>query len=186
MKPSSPKPSKADDTRAGEPVVEELRLEPSGAFPNNPRLPVLVYRAAFRLPGHGDAARVIEDTFERNGWQRGWRNGVYDYQHFHTTSHEALGCYAGRAAVQVGGPQGPVLELTRGDALILPAGTAHKSVDTSPDFRVVGSYPVGVESDMRRGKPDEPLDAERRIAEVALPAVDPVFGSAGPLLQRWQ
>jgi uncharacterized protein YjlB len=187
MNPSSTKRSKAGgDVRTGEPEVVELRLEPRGAFPNNPRLPVLLYRAAFRLPGHGDAARVIEDAFERNGWSRGWRNGVYDYQHYHSTSHEALGCYAGRASVQVGGPEGPVLEFARGDALILPAGTAHKSLESSPDFSVVGSSPGGVAYDLLRGKPDEPPDAERRIAAVALPESDPVFGSAGPLLRRWQ
>jgi uncharacterized protein YjlB len=180
MSASTPNGSTSDK----QPEVIAHLLEPRGEFPNNTRLPVLLYRGAFKLPGHGDAARVIERAFERNGWSAGWRDGVYNYHHYHSTAHEVLGCYAGRASVQVGGPDGPVLEFGRGDALVLPAGAAHKSLETSKDFSVVGSYADGRPVDMKRGREGERPDAEQRIAEVPIPKTDPVYGDKGPLAQH--
>jgi uncharacterized protein YjlB len=161
------------------------RLDARESFPNNPRLPVLLYRAAFRLVANARAAELIEKTFVRNGWSGGWRDGVYNYHHYHSTAHEVLGCYAGRGLVQLGGPDGPVVEFARGDTLVLPAGAAHKSMDTSKDFSVVGAYAQGRAYDMRRGRADELADAEHRIAEVPLPELDPVYGAQGPLKQHW-
>jgi uncharacterized protein YjlB len=161
------------------------RLDARESFPNNPRLPVLLYRAAFRLVANAKAAELIEKTFVRHGWSAGWRDGVYNYHHYHSTAHEVLGCYAGRGLVQLGGPDGPVVEFARGDALVLPAGAAHKSMDTSKDFSVVGAYAQGRAYDMRRGRADELADAEQRIAEVPLPELDPIYGATGPLKQHW-
>jgi uncharacterized protein YjlB len=171
---------------AGESLqVEAHPLTAQGLFPNNPRLPALVYRGAFQLPAYGDTAGTIERTFSRHGWSGGWRDGVYNYQHYHSTAHEVLGCYAGRASVQLGGPSGPVVELKRGDVLVLPAGVAHKSTESSKDFSVVGAYAGGRSYDMRRGRPDEQEVALRSIAEVPLPEADPVLGAEGPLLRHW-
>ena len=54
--------------------VVALWLYEEGPFPNNPRLPALVYHRAFE-PG-AELVRLIEKTFARNGWSNGWRNGV--------------------------------------------------------------------------------------------------------------
>src|ERR1700759_5201892 len=98
------KPEPEDVAAASETVVEAHLLGPEPDYPNNPRLPVLCYRKAVRLPGYGDAAKVVERLFSRNRWTGGWRDGVYNYHHYHSNAHEALGCYAGKATVQLGGP----------------------------------------------------------------------------------
>ena len=179
-------PPQASARSAEDAQVETHLLEAHESFPNNPRLPVLVYRAAFRLPLYGDAAGTIERTFKRNGWSSGWRDGVYNYHHYHSNAHEALGCYAGKSRVQIGGPQGPVIDFARGDVVVFPAGAAHKSIETSKDFSVVGCYAHGRSYDMRRGRPEELADAEQQIPQVPLPERDPVYGEGGPLFQHWQ
>jgi uncharacterized protein YjlB len=166
--------------------IELVPLAARPPFPNNPRLPVIVYRAAFQLPEHGDAAPSIERTFSRHGWSGGWRDGVYNYHHYHSTAHEVLGCYVGRAALMLGGPEGTRIEISRGDVVVLPAGVAHKSIETSADFKVVGAYAEGRAYDMRQGNTDETKAAEREIAQVPLPNADPVHGPGGPLLEHWR
>jgi uncharacterized protein YjlB len=165
--------------------IELVPLAARPPFPNNPRLPVIVYRGAFQLPAHGDSAPPIEQTFSRNGWSGGWRDGVYNYHHYHSTAHEVLGCYVGRASLMLGGPDGVRIEISRGDVIVLPAGVAHKSIQTSADFKVVGAYAEARSYDMRRGEPDETPAVEREIAQVPLPNADPVHGPKGPLLEHW-
>lgn len=162
-------------------AVEAVPLEEDSAFPNNPELPLLVYRAAFPEP---DAA-AIEAVFDANGWPPAWRYGVFDFHHYHSTAHEVLGCFRGRAEIQFGGARGPVLEAGAGDVVVLPAGTAHKSVAQRGGFRCVGAYPAGQDFDMNRGEPGERPAADRQIAAVPLPAADPVHGPDGPLLRYW-
>ena len=88
--------------------------------------------------------------------------------------------------IQLGGPDGPVLEFARGDVVVLPAGVAHKSLETSKDFSVVGAYAEGRAYDMCRGHADEPAGVKARIAEVPLPEQDPVYGVTGPLVEHWK
>ncbi|HKU36722.1 MAG TPA: hypothetical protein VJR89_01210 [Polyangiales bacterium] len=122
----------------------------------------------------------------RHRWSGGWRDGVYDYHHFHSTAHEVLGCYSGRSTLQLGGPNGPHVTFACGDALVLPAGTAHKLIAASEDFRVVGAYERGRSYDMQLGDASQSAAAARRIREVPLADFDPVYGDGGPLLRAWQ
>ena len=46
---------------------EVLRLEQNGWMPNNPRLPVLLYRGALSQRGD-DPASALETLFTKNGW----------------------------------------------------------------------------------------------------------------------
>ena len=96
-----------------------------------------------------------------------------------------LVAYRGKASVLLGGPKGIQLEFTKGDVLVLPAGTAHKCVHCSANFKCVGAYPEGQDYDMQYGKKNERQKTMRNIRKVPVPLYDPVFGSRGPLRMRW-
>ena len=179
-------PSKAGDRPAGAvqpPAVIRERLEDDGIYPNS-ALPLLAYRGAVQLPAR-DPAATFEALFRANGWGGSWRNGVYGFHHYHSTAHEVLGVYAGRARVQLGGESGVVVEVRAGDVVIIPAGVAHANLGASADFGVVGAYPRGQRPDMNYGREGERPPADRNIARVAIPGADPVYGTTGPLIEFW-
>ena len=90
---------------AGDPArVVAHRLAASGAIPNHPQWPLLVYPGAVAITG-ADPAVAFEALFDRNRWPAAWRNGVFPFHHFHTTAHEALGVYSGEVTVQFGGDE---------------------------------------------------------------------------------
>ena len=148
-----------------------MRLEtwnaPSGdVIPNHPRFAVLVYRGV----DVGDAQAL----FAAHGWGGSWVDGVFDFHHFHSTSHEALAVIAGRATIELGGRQGEAFEVSAGDVLVLPAGTGHRRASADRAFRVVGAYPAGQEDyDLLREADDA---ARERIAALGPPPQDPVGG----------
>ena len=169
-------------------VTAAARVEPArhlfaddGLFPNS-KLPVLVYKAALAKPG----APGFEQMFEEHGWSSSWRNGLFGVHHYHSTAHEVLGIYQGRVDVRLGGEKGTLVTLHAGDVVVIPAGVAHRNEGQSKDFRVVGAYPRGTDMDMNYGEPRERPRADRRIAALARPAQDPVFGEGGPLIALWQ
>lgn len=164
--------------------IETYPLAPDGEIPNNPDLPLLVYRGAI-APGD-DRAAACESLFARNGWGGGWRDGIFPYHHFHSNAHEALGIARGEARVRFGGPAGPVVSVRAGDVVIVPAGVAHKNEGASADLLVIGAYPEGRAPDLLTGKPGDRQRAVEAIRRVPRPAADPVFGAAGPLLEHWR
>jgi len=106
------------------PLIEEHWFDDDGVVPNNPRLPLVVYRGVLESgPG---AAGSCETLFAGNGWSGGWRGGVYPYHHYHSTAHEALGIVAGSAKVRLGANSGTVVDLHAADVVVIPAGVAHK------------------------------------------------------------
>src|SRR5262245_52676900 len=116
--------------------VQTFALEDDGLVPNNPRLPLFVYRAAIAA-GDEAAESRIEAHFARNGWSNAWVNGIYPYHHYHATVHEVLGLARGSARVQFGGPSGPILEVAAGDVVLIPAGVGHCRISASRDLSVV-------------------------------------------------
>ncbi|WP_348629624.1 hypothetical protein [Mesorhizobium sp. M7A.F.Ca.ET.027.03.2.1] len=86
-----------------------------GVIPNHPHWPLIVYCGALKLPRQFDPAAIFEDVFERNGWGSSWRNGMYDYVHYHSRIHEGLGVARGSGKVQFGGQRGRVSTLKAGD-----------------------------------------------------------------------
>ncbi len=162
-----------------------FRFKDDGIIPNHPMWPLVIYRGAVRFADKLDPAAVFEELFAGNGWGDAWRNGIYDYVHYHSRIHEVLGIARGSAKVQFGGIHGRVLEVKAGDVAILPAGTGHQCLSASRDFLVVGAYPPS-------GKYDECTSSEdhkralKTLLKVGRPRKDPVYGSKGPLLQAWK
>ncbi len=121
--------------------IVTFTLDDDGTFPNN-RLPMLVYPQAI-APGADDPCTAFEERFRANGWGGTWRDGIFDYHHYHATAHEVLGCAQGWVQVRLGGPNGREARLNAGDVVLLPAGTAHRNLGHSADYRIVGAYPPG-------------------------------------------
>jgi uncharacterized protein YjlB len=172
------------------PVVKE-KIEPltyvfedDGVVPNN-RLPFLVYKGAIDVD-NSHPERTIEELFGANGWGDMWRNGVYDYLHYHATVHEALGVARGHARVRFGGDRGKEIEIAPGDVAILPAGTGHQCLSASPNFSVVGAYPPGPKMQVTLPSPENHVRALKTIPEVKVPKTDPVLGANGPLVRLWK
>jgi uncharacterized protein YjlB len=163
--------------------IDALRFADDGRIPNNPNLPLLLYRGA--LAPDALEADACEAVFAANDWRGGWRNGIYGRHHYHSTAHEVLGIVRGRARVTFGGPEGRTVDLAAGDVAVLPAGTGHKREDASADLLVVGAYPGGMGYDTRWGDAAEHDEAVAAIRRVPLPARDPVYGADGPLVARW-
>ncbi len=164
------------------PDCATLQLEPGTDVPNSP-LPVLLYRGAF--PPGPDLPERLEATFHDNGWRGLWRNGIFAWHHFHDDAHEVLGIAKGEATVQLGGETGPAVTLEAGDVVVLPAGTGHKRLASSPDLLVIGGYPEGQEAYTTRRAGDGGADVATRCAAVALPTQDPVAGTNGELVKIW-
>ncbi len=169
MSPSSPPPPDAS--------VVALRLAEDGSIPNNPRLPLLLWRRVVD-PGHHDPAARLEAIFARHGWVPAWRDGIYPFPHYHSTAHEVLGIARGRVRVRLGGTRGVELVVEAGDVVFLPAGVGHQRLEPAPDLLVVGAYPPGQRPDLCRGLSEERASALARIAALPDPP-DPVRG--GPL-----
>lgn len=163
-----------------------FRFADAGAIPNNPRLPVLVYKQAAPAELRDSAlAAWFEENWPKHDWRAAWRYGVYEFPHYHSTAHEVLGVYRGRASLRLGGSGGATLVVEAGDMIVLPAGTAHQNLGASDDFHVVGGYPKGQDADLLRGRPGERPAADTRIAGVPLPQGDPLAGARGALVRAW-
>ena len=152
--------------------LETWVAPPGDVIPNHPRFAVLLYR--------GVDVSDAQGLFAAHGWGGSWVNGVFDFHHFHSTSHEALAVIAGSAVIELGGPQGKAFDVAAGDVIVLPAGTGHRRASASGGFRVVGAYPAGQEDyDLLREADDA---ARARIDALAPPSADPVGGEG---VTRW-
>src|SRR5262245_21169213 len=160
-------------------------LAPSGAVPNNPRWPLLVYPGAVAVAGR-DPALAFEELFDRHGWPAAWRNGIYPFHHFHCDAHEALGVYNGEVTAQFGGDDGVVITARPGDVIVLPAGTGHKKLSSRGTLGIVGAYPAGQHADMCTPVMSSLKQHAAGIARVALPSRDPVYGERGPMFTHWK
>lgn len=165
---------------------QTLFFKDDGLVPNNP-LPMLVYRGAVQADDNvNHLADAIETLFAGNGWGHGqWRNGIFPFVHYHSMIHEALGIARGNATVRFGGDNGEVVEVKAGDLAVLPAGTGHQRLSSSPDLLVIGAYPPEGTYNLCRGSKAEHDAALKTIPQVPVPASDPALGQDGGLVKLW-
>lgn len=164
-----------------------FRFTDDGETPNNPKWPLVIYRSPVNLSSDFDPAAIFEDLFASCGWTDSWRDGIYDFLHFHAHRHEVLGIARGRVQVEFGGAKGKRLRLKAGDVAILPAGTGHRRIEADDDLLVVGAYPKnsGAYDQLKPNEVDH-RQAVRNIAKVPRPDADPVYGSQGQLIAIWR
>jgi uncharacterized protein YjlB len=159
-------------------------FDDNGLIPNSP-LPLVVREGAV-TPDREDPPKAFERVFLKNGWTGSWRNGVFDYHHYHSTAHEVMGVATGSATIRFGGEDGETVAVSAGDVIIIPAGVGHACIKASSDFEVIGAYADGREWDIIRDDPGQIAAARQRIAQVPLPGADPVDGPDGPLMKLWR
>ena len=149
----------------------------------NSEFPVVLYRKAADANDLEDHFRL---QFWAHHWGGMWTDGIFGYHHYHSNAHEVMGVIDGEADLMLGGVEGRKLTIRRGDVLILPAGTGHRRLKASPEFRVVGAYPVGQEGyDIYTPSLDF-ANARGRLRAVPLPGQDPLYGPTGALLDIWK
>ncbi|PZP49359.1 MAG: cupin [Pseudopedobacter saltans] len=163
---------------------EKFYFKDDGIIPNN-RFPLLVYKNAFSERGT-DGANWLEKKFKTNNWYNSWRWGIYPFHHYHSITHEVLGVFQGAAKVQMGGPNGKIMDIAAGDILVIPAGVGHKCISHTDDFTVVGAYPNGMEWDLIKEEKDKHAKSLLNIAKVPLPSSDPLLGAEGGTLTNWK
>ena len=111
---------------------------------------------------------------------------MHPYHHFHSNGHEVLGIYSGEVTVKFGGDAGVTVTAKPGDVIVLPAGTGHKKLSSKGSLGVVGAYPEGQHPDTCIPPFARGAKSAAAVAEVPLPAADPVYGPVGPLFDYWK
>jgi uncharacterized protein YjlB len=168
------------------PRIVAIELHQHKNFPNS-KFPVLIYKNACLLPQQKNkAAEILRHIFLKNSWSNSWKNGIYNFHHYHSTTHECMGICAGKAKIILGGPNGRRIELAKGDIIIIPAGVGHKCSSFSKDFLCVGAYPQGKDYDTNLGKAAEYKKAVAHIKKLGIPRKDPLYGKHGFLRSFWQ
>ncbi|KAF1850629.1 uncharacterized protein K460DRAFT_372827 [Cucurbitaria berberidis CBS 394.84] len=152
---------------------------PNTSTHNNP---LLIYHSAFPA---STSPSTLESHLPKNGLAPQWRYTMYSQTHFHSTTHEVLCVFSGRAALLFGGEANPgkvETEVKAGDMIVVPAGVGHRLLeDLDGGFQMVGAYPKGCSWDMCYGKEGEE-QAARAVAGVNWFVKDPLYGDDGPVL----
>lgn len=167
-----------------ETVICEI-IPQNGYFPNNPTYPLLIYKKIVNFENISNT-KSIQILLEDNGWRNSWVNSIYDYHHYHSNTHEVLVIYKGTGVVQIGGENGRIFNIEKGDVIIIPAGVAHKSISLSDDFKCIGAYPFDIDYDMNYGKAEEHPRVDKQIQKISLPDQDPIFGKKSILFDYWK
>ena len=131
----------------GDVTFEHHLLKEAGTSPNNGALSLIVYRSVMDVGGDEPEA-AVERHFDANGWGDGFRGDTFPFHHYHSIAHEVVGCARGAARLQFGGPEGPVVDVQAGDAVLIPAGVVHCRLDDKPGYVSIGAYPPGQQPDL--------------------------------------
>jgi uncharacterized protein YjlB len=164
-------------------IIHKL-FPPNNFFPNNSRYPLLIYKKVLTFTD--ETTDMVQNFLQTNQWRNSWVNSIYDYDHYHSNTHEVLVIFKGSCDVLIGGPGGETFTIAQGDVIIFPAGVSHKNISSSSDFKTIGAYPFDVQYDMNYGKESEHPKVDQNIKAVGLPECDPIFGEDGILFQYWE
>lgn len=185
---------------------EHHLLKGVGVAPNNETLPLIVYSGVAQF-GDKEPEAVFEEIFWANQWADGFRDGTFSFHHYHSGAHEVVGVARGSAVLEFGGPDGKVVEVTAGDAVVIPAGVVHRRIDDAPGYSVVGCYPhhqvpdccvlsaedaatAAVDPDaadlvIKHIGKNEFSAIKASIATTVLPVTDPISGEDGAIRELW-
>ena len=201
--------------------VKKYSLPPTALMPNSPH-PLLHYPGL--LASTPDPAE-LHSTFESNGWTTQWifRYGPTQTSHYHSKAHECMAVLSGSATIRFGVADtsdnldestygagreegGVEIAAKAGDVFVLPAGTAHKTFNTTPaefalltpgdghgidaedpkkalgeikldGFTMIGAYPRDSGGwDFQSGGEDK--GRFEKVWRVRKPDLDPVLGRA--------
>jgi uncharacterized protein YjlB len=122
-----------------------------------------------------DPAAVLEKIFNVHGWGDAWRNGIYDFVHYHSMIHEVLGVARGSATLRLGGNKGRTVKVAAGDVIIVPAGVGHECLKASTPIR----RPAPTTSAATAFR--SAIKAITSIRRVGAPKQHPLHGSRHPL-----
>jgi uncharacterized protein YjlB len=146
--------------------------------------PLFIYHSAYPP---STSASALESHLPSNGLAPQWRYTMYSTTHYHSTTHEVLCVYQGRAKLLFGGEHNPgkvEADVKSGDVVVVPAGVGHRLLEDYGDgggFMMVGSYPEGCNWDMCYGKAGEEEQA-KAVGKVQWLKKDPLYGDDGPVL----
>jgi uncharacterized protein YjlB len=162
---------------------DAFKVPGNDIFPNSP-LPVIIYRRILSVPflfayGH------VKKLFSANDWTNAWRAGIFTYHHYHSNTHEVMAVINGETSIMLGGDNGLVVTIAKGDIIIIPAGIAHKNLGEEDDVTCVGAYPEGRSYDMNYGNPGERPRTDENIRNTPVPAADPVLGIGNGVVSWW-
>ena len=152
-------------------------------FENDGVLPLLIYKNALKYAANKNFGLI----FSINGWTNNWEDIILPYDHFHSNTQEVLGMTKGNARLMIGGRNGEIVLVEKGDVIILPAGCGHYSVDNSLDYKFIGGYPKGADWNLKISlKNEDSISIMKEILNIPIPDKDPVFGNDGPLFDFWK
>jgi uncharacterized protein YjlB len=155
-------------------------------FPNAASgLPVVHYHP-FASNEEAFDPSAIESLVSKHGFEPQWRYPMYNFDHFHSTTHELLVPFRGSATLVLGGIES--IDVRAGDVLLLPAGVAHRAESTQNGFCMVGSYPTGSKAwDICKGGEE---GVESKISGLGNGEItmDPIYGkdASAPIMKAWK
>lgn len=97
-----------------------------------------------------------------------------------------MGIIKGKTTLMLGGENGTVITIQKGDVLVIPPGVAHRNLGFENAVSCIGGYPGGTNYDMYYGHDGERAVTDAIIARVPIPATDPVTGTEDPLISTWK
>ena len=145
-----------------------------GAFVDNLKLPLLIYKNVFKKATHRKDVRsfLIKNKWSAHTWS--WASGALKKPHFHHNCHETLIVLRGSANIKWG-IDGDISETAfEGDVIFQPAGCYHAGNGCSDDCVTMGIYPnMSPEWTFNYDGPN--AKQTKAINKVPIPS-DPVFG----------